>query len=107
MHLKESKHGPYKYSQKHSLLAFGDGFQLSYIRPQSRSIATSLFAAFWQSYLSWLNSSAGKGEAKHTCNKWTSGVANVEDLERQMLIFDDNQDTNHFCPFFAISLDFP
>ncbi|KAB8246185.1 hypothetical protein BDV35DRAFT_354420 [Aspergillus flavus] len=82
-------------------------FNFSYIRPQSRSIATSLFAAFWQSYLSWLNSSAGKGEAKHTCNKWTSGVANVEDLERQMLIFDDNQDTNHFCPFFAISLDFP
>lgn len=28
VHLKESKHGPYKYSQKHSLLAFGDGLQL-------------------------------------------------------------------------------
>ncbi|CAG8947299.1 unnamed protein product [Penicillium salamii] len=36
-------------------------FNFSYIQPQSRAIATSIFSVFWQSYLSWLNSSAGRG----------------------------------------------
>lgn len=41
-------------------------FNFSYINPQSRSIVTSIFSVFWQSYLSWLNSSAGKGKGKPT-----------------------------------------
>ncbi|PLB46872.1 hypothetical protein P170DRAFT_477733 [Aspergillus steynii IBT 23096] len=38
-------------------------FNFSYIQPQSRAIATAMFSVFWQSYLSWLNSSAGEGKA--------------------------------------------
>jgi protein Mpv17 len=43
-------------------------FNFSYIKPQSRSIVTSIFSVFWQSYLSWLNSSAGEGKEKPICN---------------------------------------
>jgi protein Mpv17 len=35
-------------------------FNFTYVKPQSRSVATSLFAVFWQSYLSWLNNWAQK-----------------------------------------------
>jgi protein Mpv17 len=33
---------------------------------------TSIFSVFWQSYLSWLNSSAGEGKGKPTCNSGSS-----------------------------------
>ena len=47
-------------------------FNFSYIKPQSRSIVTSIFSVFWQSYLSWLNSSAGEGKGEPTCNSGSS-----------------------------------
>lgn len=47
-------------------------FNFSYIKPQSRSIMTSIFSVFWQSYLSWLNSSAGEGKGEPTCNSGSS-----------------------------------
>jgi protein Mpv17 len=39
-------------------------FNFTYVKPQSRSVATSLFAVFWQSYLSWLNNWAQNEERK-------------------------------------------
>lgn len=35
-------------------------FNFTYIKPQSRSVATGVFAVFWQSYLSWLNKRSEK-----------------------------------------------
>ncbi|KAL2825677.1 hypothetical protein BJY01DRAFT_241510 [Aspergillus pseudoustus] len=70
-------------------------FNFSYVSPHSRAIATSVFAVFWQSYLSWLNSSVGDGKGEHprTYSSGSSGadmtMTAVEELDRQMLIFDD------------------
>ncbi|KAE8393514.1 hypothetical protein BDV23DRAFT_149334 [Aspergillus alliaceus] len=47
-------------------------FNFSYIKPQSRGIVTSIFSVFWQSYLSWLNSSAGRGKSTPTRNSGSS-----------------------------------
>ncbi|KAJ5610413.1 hypothetical protein N7510_007132 [Penicillium lagena] len=39
-------------------------FNFTYVSPESRAIATSLFAVFWQSYLSWLNNMAEKDQRR-------------------------------------------
>lgn len=45
---------------------FVTAFNFTYVRPQSRSVATGVFAVFWQSYLSWLNTQAKKYERSST-----------------------------------------
>ncbi|KAE8363543.1 hypothetical protein BDV27DRAFT_165419 [Aspergillus caelatus] len=65
-------------------------FNFTYVQPQSRSVATSIFAVFWQSYLSWLNSSAEKGTEKRICKPISSDASSMEDLDRRLLMFDDN-----------------
>ena len=65
-------------------------FNFSYVKPNSRSIATSIFAVFWQSYLSWLNSSAGEGDRNRICHPQPSNVKEVEDIDHRLLMFDDN-----------------
>ncbi|OGM47337.1 hypothetical protein ABOM_003853 [Aspergillus bombycis] len=65
-------------------------FNFTYVQPQSRSVATSVFAVFWQSYLSWLNSSAERGTEMRICQPVSSNVGEVEDLDRQLLLFDDD-----------------
>ncbi|KAI9933762.1 hypothetical protein MW887_004834 [Aspergillus wentii] len=69
---------------------FVTAFNFTYIKPQSRSVATSVFAVFWQSYLSWLNSSAEKGTVKPIWNHTSSDASSVEDLDRRLLMFDEN-----------------
>ena len=65
-------------------------FNFTYVQPQSRSVATSIFAVFWQSYLSWLNRSAEKGPEKRICKPISSDESTVENLDRRLLMFDDN-----------------
>lgn len=65
-------------------------FNFIYIKPQSRSVATSIFAVFWQSYLSWLNNSAEKGTEKPIWNPTSSDACRAGDLDRRLLMFDDN-----------------
>ncbi|KAL5364637.1 hypothetical protein BJX96DRAFT_188001 [Aspergillus floccosus] len=65
-------------------------FNFTYVKPQSRSLATSVFAVFWQSYLSSLNRSAEKGTLKPVWNLASSDVSGVEDFNRNLLMFDVN-----------------
>ncbi|GKZ33182.1 hypothetical protein AbraIFM66950_002971 [Aspergillus brasiliensis] len=69
---------------------FVTAFNFTYVKPQSRSLTTSLFAVFWQSYLSWLNNSAEKGTAKPSWNFTSVNASSVEDPDHRLLLFDDN-----------------
>ncbi|KAI3003335.1 hypothetical protein CBS147346_5475 [Aspergillus niger] len=69
---------------------FVTAFNFTYVAPQSRSVATSVFAIFWQSYLSWLNNSAAKGTEKPIWNLTSPDASSMEDPDRRFLLFDDN-----------------
>ncbi|KNG80572.1 hypothetical protein ANOM_010829 [Aspergillus nomiae NRRL 13137] len=69
---------------------FVTAFNFTYVQPQSRSAATSVFAVFWQSYLSWLNSSAETGAEMRIGKPASSNACAVGDLDRRLLLFDDN-----------------
>ncbi|KAL6241894.1 hypothetical protein RBB50_011139 [Rhinocladiella similis] len=43
---------------------FVTALNLTYVQPQYRSVVTAIFAVFWQSYLSWLNSQAEKHDKR-------------------------------------------
>lgn len=71
---------------------FVTALNFTYVKPQSRAVATSVFAVFWQSYLSWLNSAVGKGAEKPVCDSVSAAVdaSSVENLDRRLLMFDGN-----------------
>lgn len=49
-------------------------FNFTYVKPQSRSVVTAIFAVFWQAYMSWLNAQAQKHE---------KGLASTVDLSKR------------------------